>query len=158
MSSEVRTAENESVRFEESDFRVGVIGWFFSGLALGLVLTGALVGGLLWLFLSSVPPARTQAPAPEGTRIQAPLLQPDAAADLRESREQSRRWLSGYGWVDRTAGIVHIPVERAMRVLVERGMPGLRTIPDSPEIPPVKSAPSIPPPVQRRDATEADAP
>lgn len=36
--------------------------------------------------------------------------------------EQSQR-LNSYGWVDREAGVVHMPVERAMQLFVERGVP-----------------------------------
>ncbi|MCA1555006.1 MAG: hypothetical protein LC737_11585, partial [Chloroflexi bacterium] len=28
-----------------------------------------------------------------------------------------------YGWVDQSAGITHIPIERAMELLLERGLP-----------------------------------
>jgi hypothetical protein len=31
--------------------------------------------------------------------------------------------LATYGWVDRDAGIVRIPIERAMELLVLRGLP-----------------------------------
>jgi hypothetical protein len=31
--------------------------------------------------------------------------------------------LVGYGWVDREAGIVRLPIERAMELLLERGLP-----------------------------------
>jgi hypothetical protein len=31
--------------------------------------------------------------------------------------------LTTYGWVDRDAGIVRMPIERAMEILVERGLP-----------------------------------
>jgi hypothetical protein len=31
--------------------------------------------------------------------------------------------LNGYGWVDRDAGVVHIPIDEAMRLMVERGVP-----------------------------------
>ncbi len=34
--------------------------------------------------------------------------------------EKDKR-LHGYGWVDRDAGIAHIPVEQAMRMLAARG-------------------------------------
>ena len=35
-------------------------------------------------------------------------------------REQARRRLDGYGWVDEEKGIVHIPIDRAMD-MVEKG-------------------------------------
>ena len=31
--------------------------------------------------------------------------------------------LYSYGWVDEKAGTVHIPIDRAMELLVERGLP-----------------------------------
>lgn len=31
--------------------------------------------------------------------------------------------LNGYGWVDRSSGIVHIPIDRAMDLIVQRGLP-----------------------------------
>jgi hypothetical protein len=31
--------------------------------------------------------------------------------------------LEGYGWVDREAGVVRLPIERAMELLLERGLP-----------------------------------
>jgi hypothetical protein len=31
--------------------------------------------------------------------------------------------LEGYGWVDREAGVVRVPIERAMELLLERGLP-----------------------------------
>jgi len=37
-------------------------------------------------------------------------------------REQATR-INSYGWVDREAGVVHLPIERAMQLFVERGAP-----------------------------------
>ena len=31
--------------------------------------------------------------------------------------------LSAYGWIDRAAGIAHIPVDRAIDIVVEKGLP-----------------------------------
>jgi hypothetical protein len=31
--------------------------------------------------------------------------------------------LSSYGWLDRNAGVVRIPIDRAMKMTVERGLP-----------------------------------
>jgi hypothetical protein len=38
-------------------------------------------------------------------------------------RRQEDAVLSGYGWVDKNAGTVRIPIEEAMRLTVERGLP-----------------------------------
>jgi hypothetical protein len=32
--------------------------------------------------------------------------------------------LNGYGWVNKEQGIVRIPIERAMELIVEKGFPG----------------------------------
>jgi hypothetical protein len=38
---------------------------------------------------------------------------------LREQKERDREMLERYGWIDRDAGVVRLPVERAMELLVE---------------------------------------
>jgi hypothetical protein len=49
-----------------------------------------------------------------------PRLQVDPGTDLARLRSTEQAQLDGYGWVDRQAGTVHIPIERAMQLLVER--------------------------------------
>jgi hypothetical protein len=52
-----------------------------------------------------------------------PREQPDPRIDLKALREREDRELASYGWVNRPAGIVRIPIERAMQLIVERGLP-----------------------------------
>jgi len=47
-------------------------------------------------------------------------LPPPTAAPLRA---EEARVLDSYGWVDRSAGVVRIPIDQAMRLVVERGLP-----------------------------------
>ncbi len=42
---------------------------------------------------------------------------------LRQLRATEDAALNTYGWVDRQAGKVHIPIERAMQLLLQRGLP-----------------------------------
>jgi hypothetical protein len=49
-----------------------------------------------------------------------PRLQVDPAADIARLHATERQQLDGYGWVDRQAGTVHIPIHRAMQLLTER--------------------------------------
>jgi len=37
-----------------------------------------------------------------------------------ETHQAAERWLSAYGWVDRDRGLVHIPIETAMKLYLER--------------------------------------
>jgi hypothetical protein len=52
-----------------------------------------------------------------------PRLQIQPAQDVQALREEERTILHSYGWVDATAGIVRIPIDRAIEVLAERGLP-----------------------------------
>lgn len=53
-------------------------------------------------------------------------LQPDPAADLARFRAEKEALLQGYAWVDRSHGIVRIPVEDAMRIIARHGGSGAR--------------------------------
>jgi hypothetical protein len=52
-----------------------------------------------------------------------PRLQVSPAQDLRETRDAEEALLYSYGWVDRTTGVVHIPIQQAMELLLQRGIP-----------------------------------
>ena len=52
-----------------------------------------------------------------------PRLQIDPAADLAAVRQAETARLSGYGWVQHTQGTVHIPIDRALALTLERGLP-----------------------------------
>ena len=52
-----------------------------------------------------------------------PNLQAQPQLDLAEFRARQAEILSSYGWVDRQAGIVRIPIERALDLVAERGLP-----------------------------------
>jgi len=58
-----------------------------------------------------------------------PRLQVIAPMDLRQYKAAQDGVLSSYGWVDRQAGVVRIPVERAMDLLLQRGFPVRTTTP-----------------------------
>jgi hypothetical protein len=51
-----------------------------------------------------------------------PRVEMKAAAgqELRELLERDRAALSTYGWVDKEAGIAHVPIERAIEALADR--------------------------------------
>jgi hypothetical protein len=51
-----------------------------------------------------------------------PRLQVDGARHWRRFRSAEEERLSTYGWMDRSTGAVHIPIERAMELIAERGV------------------------------------
>ena len=51
-----------------------------------------------------------------------PRLQVQPVRHWREFRSAEMERLSTYGWMDRTSGVVHIPIDRAMDLVAERGI------------------------------------
>lgn len=52
-----------------------------------------------------------------------PRLQPKPENDLQQYLREERSELNSYGWVDRQNGVVHIPIDRAMKLLLKQGLP-----------------------------------
>lgn len=52
-----------------------------------------------------------------------PRLEPDPLAPRRAARAREDAILRSYGWVDSNVEIARIPIERAMELLVQRGLP-----------------------------------
>jgi hypothetical protein len=52
-----------------------------------------------------------------------PKLQISPRQDFRDFRAREEAELNSYGWINKTAGVVRIPVDRAMDLLAERGLP-----------------------------------
>jgi hypothetical protein len=52
-----------------------------------------------------------------------PRLQVIPGLELKELRAKEDLQLNTYGWINRTQGIVRIPIERAMELTAQRGLP-----------------------------------
>jgi hypothetical protein len=52
-----------------------------------------------------------------------PRLQTYPFQDVKDLRQEERRLLETYEWVDKAGGVVRIPVERAIEVLAGKGLP-----------------------------------
>jgi len=52
-----------------------------------------------------------------------PRLQTHPLRDLEELRAAEREIIEGYAWIDKPAGVVRIPVSRALELTAERGLP-----------------------------------
>jgi cytochrome c oxidase cbb3-type subunit III len=53
------------------------------------------------------------------------------ASELLEMRETEEAVLHSYGWVDRPAAVIRMPIDRAMELLVEHGLPARVQPPDT---------------------------
>jgi hypothetical protein len=56
-------------------------------------------------------------------RFPQPRLETDERTEINGFRLHEEQQLNSYGWVDQSAGIVHIPIDRAMQLLTQRGLP-----------------------------------
>ncbi len=50
----------------------------------------------------------------------APRLQPNPVADLNKFRAREEQQMNSYGWIDPSAGKIHIPIERAIDIVASR--------------------------------------
>ena len=62
-------------------------------------------------------------PATRSEEFPPPGLEVKPGASLAKLRAAEEADLNSYGWIDRNAGTVRIPIERAMDLLLERGLP-----------------------------------
>lgn len=52
-----------------------------------------------------------------------PVLQVDEWKDLQDYLKAEEKQLNGYGWVDKGAGLAHVPIEVAIKRTASRGLP-----------------------------------
>lgn len=111
--------------YEVSDARPKGMAVFTAALALFSALALALGAWLATGFTDELERAEPEPhPMRETQSIPAgPLLQAYPPDELTRHREVVRRQLEGYEWIDRDAGVVQIPIEHAMELVLERGLP-----------------------------------
>jgi len=115
------------IHHETSDANITAV----LGFALGLFVVAVVVHVLiyfLFLYFSSreahrLAPQYPMAIGQEQQLPPEPRLQTNPREDLLKLREAEDAVLDGYGWVDRNAGIVRIPIALAMKLTLERGLP-----------------------------------
>lgn len=118
---------NPAVHHEESDVNIRAIFGFGAGMiVVGIVL--ALAVFVLFGYFNSreratVAPEYPLAATQENRLPPEPRLQINPREDLQNLRSSEDAILSGYGWVDKNAGIVRIPIDQAMKLTLQRGLP-----------------------------------
>jgi hypothetical protein len=113
---------------EHTDANVWMIVQFAIWLVASAIIVHLLMWGMFDWFVASRDKAQPRLEYPmandPGLRLPAePRLQRFPATDLYDFRLRERAELDSYGYIDRNAGTVHIPIEEAMRLTVERGLP-----------------------------------
>ena len=113
------------IGYELSDLKPGYIALFGIGVVMAVGL--AVVITSLFVHYRELQHARQETPVPRLAReresMPEPRLQVDAPNELRQMRAAEEAALNSYGWVDKEAGVVKIPVDRAMEILAKKGLP-----------------------------------
>ena len=114
-------AENNQHRggHEVTDVNPWAVGKFAIALAVVCLLSLALLFGLFRYFLSE------EGGRADGTiKLPAePRLETTPAMDLKAFRDAEDQALNSYGWVDQQKGVVRVPVDRAIELLAQKGLP-----------------------------------
>ncbi|MDQ6913858.1 MAG: hypothetical protein M3128_13395 [Verrucomicrobiota bacterium] len=110
---------------EPRDINVRLVTWFAVGLIVASVIIYLAVAGLYKIFEHQhpSPDAPSRIALQPHTIAPQPQLQTNPAVDLQQFQTAEEAKLNSYGWVDKPAGVIRIPIERAMDLIVRRGLP-----------------------------------
>lgn len=116
----------EGAGYEHTDANVWVIIKFGLWLAVSAVIIHIGMGFMFGLFVDQREAADPRRFPLAGTELRLPAqprLQRFPAVEAYDFRLQEAAALETYGWVNREAGTVRIPITEAMRRVVEQGLP-----------------------------------
>lgn len=121
-----RTEGNEGSVLD-SELNLRLLIWMTLGLlaiiALAVVAMWYLGTGVESRLIAGDPPPPALPEARVEHQPPAPNLQVDPRQQLLDLRAEEERILTTYGWIDRTHGLTRVPIDRAMDLLIERGLP-----------------------------------
>ena len=129
---------------ETSALRIGPVVWFLIGLGVATVVVVLLMIGLFDAFANrasksedrpsplagerqKLPPEPQLQLAPTTAEQLEAKLPPNLKEDhplqeMKRFRAEEDAKLNSYGWVDEKGGVVHIPIDDAKRLLLEKGL------------------------------------
>ena len=118
--------------YEHTDADVGAMVkfGFWLGISIVAVMVG-IAGSYVFMKRMSAQDPQTKAyPLSDDTQFRLPpepRLQQSPANDVYEFKLEQGKALTEYGWKDKAAGVVHIPIADAMKLTLERGLPSRET-------------------------------
>lgn len=147
--------------FEREDLSPAGVMYFMAGLAVVVIAIYIIVSGM-YGFLDRyerknqanvnpmvTPQGDTRLVTPEDPlAFPQPRLETDERTQLTDFIQKQDQKLLTYGWIDKDAGTVRIPIDRAMDLIAERGLPvrpenassNVAAAPAKKEAPPAKPA------------------
>jgi hypothetical protein len=113
--------------YEHTDASVGTIVRFGIWLAVAALLVHVGLGLMYWLLIEQskdlAQPRYPLAATGEAPQPPAPRLQQFPRTEMYEFRLNEDAQLKGYGWVSKDDGLVHIPIDEAMKKVLVIGLP-----------------------------------
>lgn len=145
MSEERLQHEHREESFEQQDLSVTGVFYFMVGLAVVITLVYGIVAGMYRFLEASdkkreapvnpmaiktgVDPRSMPFPEVQG-KVEATFPQPVLerseqiqVSDYGKQLRQQDKTLASYDWVDQKNGVVRIPIDKAMELLAQRGLP-----------------------------------
>jgi hypothetical protein len=137
MIDQAKHGEQGEAGFERQDLSVQAVFAFLIGLA----LAGVIVYFVIWGIYHGLdayarrhqPPVNplvktvetdTRVVSPqEVNKFPQPRLETNERLEINDFRLREEQTLNSYGWVDEKSGVVRIPIERAMELIAQRGLP-----------------------------------
>ena len=129
---------HDDVSFEPADVHAATIYWYLGALAVAVILSYIVCIFVLRVTTKIAVDSDTPPPAireqmgasydalPPEPRLQGvPGHTEDPQADLRDKIAADEAANKTMGWVDQNTGIAQIPVSDAMKIIAEKGLPGV---------------------------------
>ena len=136
------TSKEMSPGHEGSSLKIGPVVWFMIGLSVATVIVFLLMAGLFDAFANRAVKSEDRPSPLAGERQKLPpeprlQLAPTTAEQLKDKlppnikedhplqemkrvRAEEDEKLNSYGWVDEKTGVVHIPIDDAKRLLLQK--------------------------------------
>jgi len=116
---------NEDVAYEHSDVAISTLVAYAVALLALVAISAGLVYGLFKVFEKQAEAYDQPSPvaAPADRPPQGPRLLTNEPANLRQFRQEETTKLDGAGWMDQKAGIAHVPIDLAKKLVVQHGLP-----------------------------------
>jgi hypothetical protein len=118
------TTSNPEQRHEERDMNVSAVALFAVSLVLTLIIVHYLAVAMFHHLASR--PSKYPPPSPLAAsrdKFTGPRLLVDQALEMKKLRASEESLLNSYDWVDHDHGVVRIPIDRAVELLAQRGIP-----------------------------------
>lgn len=142
------SGHGNKIEYEKTDADLGAV----TKVGIGITVLATVVSLLLLPILKGMAARQAKsdaAPPPiagfePGRKAPEPRLQGEPFADWNALKARQESLLTSYGWVDEAAGVTRIPIDEAMKMVLQRGLParpaGAPAAPPSPATPPTAAA------------------